>query len=164
MRSVTRLFSIPALAVALLASAPAPAAADLTAFLGFSPSPASHGAKGLAIGGGLVIVGFEFEYCHLGDDLDQLVPSLTTGSGNLLVQTPIPINGWQFYGTIGGGGYRERLGDLQETHFSTNVGGGAKFTVAGPFRLRFDYRIFSLHGSPIESRVHRFYAGANLAF
>ena len=46
----------------------------------------------------------------------------------------------------------------------TNLGGGVKYTVAGPFRLRFDYRIFSLLGSPLEKKVHRFYAGANLKF
>jgi len=164
MRSVTRLFSLAVLAVGVVAAVPAPAAADLTAFLGVSPSPDTHMAKGLAVGAGLVVIGFEFEYSHMGEDADKAVPSLTTGSGNLLVQTPVPINGWQFYATLGGGLYRERLEDLQETHVATNLGGGAKYTVAGPFRLRFDYRIFSLLGSPVQSKVHRFYAGANLAF
>jgi hypothetical protein len=193
MRSVTRLFSLaahgesrtahrdgrgarrsrrakreyrllPALALLLVSLTPTPAAADLTAFIGVSPSPDSHLAKGLAVGAGLVVVGFEFEYSQLGEDAERAVPGLTTGSANLQVQTPVPINGWQFYATLGGGMYRERLEDLQETHVSTNLGGGAKYTVAGPFRLRFDYRIFSLMGSPVQSKVHRFYAGANLAF
>lgn len=147
-----------------------PASADLTAFIGFSPTPETHLAKGLAVGAGLVIVGFEFEYSHLDDDVANLVPSLTTVSGNLLVQTPIPVHGWQFYGTIGGGGYREKLLDrdalldFQETHFTTNLGGGAKVNVAGPLRVRFDYRLFSLHGSPLHDKVHRFYVGANLKF
>ena len=164
MRSVTRLFSLPALAVAALVGLAAPAQADLTAFIGVSPTPEQHFAKGLAVGAGLVVIGFEFEYCQLSEDAENAVPSLTTGSGNLLVQTPVPINGWQFYATLGGGIYRERLEELQETHVSTNLGGGAKYTVAGPFRLRFDYRIFSLMGSPVQSKVHRFYAGANIAF
>ena len=171
MRSVTRLFSLAArgagpaaLAACLVAAVPSRADADLTAFVGVSPSPDSHVAKGLAVGAGLVIIGFEFEYSQLGQDAERGVPSLTTGSGNLLVQTPVPINGWQFYATLGGGIYRERLEELRETHVSTNLGGGAKYTVAGPFRLRFDYRIFSLMGSPVQSKVHRFYAGANLAF
>ena len=117
MRSVTRLFSLAALALrGWWRHRRRPAAADLTAFLGFSPSPASHGATGLAIGGGFLIVAFEFEYSHLGDDVEDRAPSLTTASGNVLVQTPVPISGWQFYGTLGGGGYRERLEDLQETH------------------------------------------------
>jgi hypothetical protein len=164
MRSVTRLFSIPALALAALVGVAAPAQADLTAFIGVSPTPEQHFAKGLAVGMGLVVIGFEFEYCQLSEDADRQVPSLTTGSGNLLVQTPVPINGWQFYATLGGGIYRERLDELQETHFSSNVGGGAKYTLAGPLRLRFDYRIFSLMGSPLHTRVQRLYVGANLAF
>lgn len=164
MRAVTRLFSIPALAAFLLIGVVSPARADITAFIGVSPTPEQHLAKGLAIGGGLLVVGFEFEYSHLSEDVLEAVPGLTTASGNLLVQTPVPISGWQFYATLGGGGYRERLAAFQETHFSTNLGGGAKFTLSGPFRLRFDYRIFSLHGSPLHNRVHRVYAGFNVAF
>jgi hypothetical protein len=164
MRSVTRLFSIPALAIVALVAAPGTARADATAFRGYSPSPAGHAAKGRAIGAGLVVVGFEFEYCDLNGDFEEDVPSLKTGSANLLVQTPVPINGWQFYATLGGGIYRERLEAVQETHVSTNVGGGAKYTLTGPLRLRFDYRIFSLMGSPVQSKVHRFYAGVNIAF
>jgi hypothetical protein len=155
---------LAALAVLVLAAAPAPARADATAFLGYSPSPAGHAAKGLAIGAGLVIVAFEFEYSDLSEDAENDVPSLKTGSANLLVQTPVPISGWQFYATLGGGLYRERLEALQETHVSTNIGGGAKYTLTGPLRLRFDYRIFSLLGSPVQSKVHRFYAGVNVAF
>jgi hypothetical protein len=164
MRPVTRLFSIPALALAALVGQAAPAHADLTAFIGFSPTPDQHLAKGLAVGAGLVVVGFEIEYAQLSEDAENGVPSLTTGSGNLLVQTPVPVNGWQFYATLGGGIYRERLEDLQETHFSSNLGGGAKYTLTGPLRLRFDYRIFSLMGSPLHTRVQRLYVGANLAF
>lgn len=141
-----------------------PASADLTAFIGVSPSPERHFAKGLAIGAGLVIVGFEFEYSEISEDVPEGLPGVRTGSGNILLQTPIPIGGWQFYGTLGGGLYRERLQDHRETSFAGNIGGGAKFTLAGPLRLRFDYRVFNLLGSPLHSRVHRFYVGANLGF
>jgi len=151
-------------AVALLLALAAPAAADLTAFLGLSPTPERHLAKGVAVGAGLVIIGFEFEYCEISEDAPEGVPSVRTGMGNLLVQTPIPVKGWQFYGTIGGGLYRERLEERQETSFGGNVGGGAKLTLAGPLRARFDYRIFTLRGDPLHSKVHRFYAGLNLAF
>jgi hypothetical protein len=152
------------LAALLLLLSATSAFADLTAFIGVSPSPDRHLAKGLAIGSGLVIVGFEFEYCEISEDVPEGLPSVRTGSGNVLLQTPIPINGWQFYGTVGGGLYRERLEDRQETSFAGNIGGGAKYTLAGPLRLRFDYRVFTLRGDPLYSRVHRFYAGANLAF
>ena len=161
MRPVSRLFSLPAVAVLALVGTASPAAADLTAFIGFSPTPESHSAFGFAAGAGLLIVGFEFEYARLGEDEVELIPSLTTVSGNLLVQTPTKV---QLYGTIGGGGYRERLFERQETHFSTNLGGGVKIPVVGPLRVRFDYRLFTLHGSPLHDKVHRFYAGANLAF
>ena len=43
--------------------------------------------------------------------LDDAAPSLRTGMGNVLLQTPFPIAGMQFYVTLGAGGYRERLGE-----------------------------------------------------
>jgi hypothetical protein len=150
------------LACALLAVSAAPARADITAFLGVSPTPHNHAVKGFGVGVGLLIVGFEFEYSHLSeDDLEQLT-GLKTYAGNVLVQTP--TSGVQFYGTVGAQGYRENLGDLQETHVGTNVGGGAKIKLLGPVRLRLDYRIFKLQGSPIHDVYQRFYAGANLKF
>ncbi len=75
-----------------------------------------------------------------------------------------PTTGFQFYGTIGGGFYRERLGDETETSFGTNFGGGAKVTLAGPFRLRVDYRVFNLRGGAVHKTPQRFYAGINLRF
>lgn len=149
--------------VALLA-APRPAAADITAFIGITPTPENRAVRGLALGFGLLIIGFEFEYSNAIEDTLENLPSLQTGSGNLLVQTPVEVAGIQFYGTVGGGIYRERLQTLQETHFSTNVGGGAKIRLAGPFRLRVDYRIFRLQGSPLHDTYQRFYVGANLGF
>ena len=67
-------------------------------------------------------------------------------------------------GTAGGGGFRETLNALAETNFGVNVGGGVKMSLAGPLRLRFDYRVFTLKGSPLYDVVHRFYVGANLKF
>ena len=83
---------------------------------------------------------------------------------NGLLQTPIPIARMQFYGTIGGGVYRETLGDASETNFGINVGGGVKMTLIGPLRLRLDYRVFTLQGTPLHSKPQRFYAGINLKF
>ena len=73
------------------------------------------------------------------------------------------MSGIQLYGTVGGGLYRERLGDTQETHFSTNVGGGAKIALAGPLKVRIDYRLFKLRGAR-ESHAQRIYGGLALAF
>lgn len=143
---------------------PATAAADITAFIGLTPTPETRSARGFSFGFGLLIVGFEVEYANAIEDADEGSPSLQTGSGNILIQTPVDIAGMQLYGTAGGGLYRERLLTEQETSLSTNVGGGAKIRLAGPLRLRLDYRIFRLRGDALYQTYQRFYAGANLAF
>ena len=148
----------------VLTALPRDAAADITAFIGITTTPENRALRGAAFGFGLLIVGFEFEYANSIEDEEALSPSLQTGSGNILVQTPIEIYGMQFYGTAGGGLYRERLLSRQETHFSSNAGGGAKIRLVGPLRLRLDYRIFKLQGDPLHQTYQRFYAGANLSF
>lgn len=141
-----------------------PASADITGFLGFSPTTANRGAKGLAVGGGFLVVGFEFEYATISEELSSGAPGLTSGMFNVLLQTPIPVARMQFYGTVGGGIYKEELGVVSETSFGTNIGGGIKLRLLGPLRARFDYRLFRLQGSPINTRYNRFYAGINLGF
>jgi opacity protein-like surface antigen len=86
---------------------------------------------------------------------------------NGLAQTPIPIARMQFYVTAGAGGYRESFSNEpngNETNVGINVGGGAKISLAGPLRLRVDYRVFTLQGSPRYKNVQRIYAGINLKF
>jgi len=149
----------------LFAAAPARAFADLTAFIGVNPTPSNRVASGFALGMGLVIVGFEIEYASTAEDELVAAPSLRTGMFNVLLQTPFAVSGVQVYGTVGGGLYREALGEAhRETHLGTNVGGGVKLTLAGPLRLRLDYRVFLLRGEPLHERPQRFYAGLNLAF
>ena len=63
-------------------------------------------------------------------DLKTGAPSLRLGSGNGLLQTPVPIFGFQPYVTAGVGIYRERTGLITENGFSQNVGGGVKMAVA----------------------------------
>ena len=152
------------MALAALVLLPSTASADFTAFLGVNPTPSSRVVRGLSLGVGLVIVGFEFEYANTSEDLDEVAPGLRTVMFNGLVQTPVPIAGMQFYATAGGGGYRETLNDISETHVGINVGGGVKMTLAGPLRLRLDYRVFTLQGDPRHSKPQRFYAGLNLKF
>lgn len=150
------------LACAFLAAAAAPARADITAFIGLTPTPERHTLKGFSVGAGLIIVGWEFEFAHIAEDDADLLPGLKTYSGNFLVQTP--TQGVQLYGTTGVEAYRENLGDFQETYFGTNIGGGAKIKLVGPLRVRLDYRIFKLQGSPLHSVYQRFYVGGNLKF
>jgi len=151
-------------AFSLLLVAPSTASADITAFLGANPTPSVRTVKGVSVGMGLVIVGFEFEYAHTNEDLAEAAPGLWTYMFNGLLQTPVPIGGMQFYGTAGGGGFHETLNERSETNFGINVGGGIKMSLAGPLRLRFDYRVFTLQGAPLHSKPQRFYAGLNLKF
>jgi hypothetical protein len=148
----------------LLFASPAPARADLTAFVGVTPDPSTRPLYGVAAGAGLLIIGFEFEYMSVTEDLARGAPSLWSGMGHLYVQNPIPIGGLQFYGIAGAGLFREQLGTLSTLNVGTNLGGGVKIALAGPLRLRLDYRVFALAGSPLYSTPQRFYAGLNLKF
>ena len=128
-----------------LLSLSAPAWADATVFLGTATSPSNRTTRGFAIGAGLLVIGFEFEYGNTVEDLEDGAPSLRTGMGNLLIQTPVPILGLQPYFTTGGGVYRESLGNISsETNFGINNGGGVKISLIGPLRARVDYRVFKI--------------------
>jgi hypothetical protein len=127
-------------------------------------TPANRAVTGGALGIGLLIVGFEFEYAYTPDDPKASAPSLTTGSGNVLLQTPFPIFGFQPYVTTGAGLYRETLGTHQDTSGALNTGGGVKVSLVGPLRLRVDYRVFKLGSGALYSPAHRVYAGLNLKF
>ena len=140
------------------------ASADITAFLGVTPTPESRMVRGISAGLGLLVVGFEFEYANTSEDEEGYVPGLRTWSGNVLVQTPVDVARMRLYGTAGVGFYREALLDESESSTSVNLGGGVKVRLLGPLRLRLDYRVFRLQGAPLYPTSHRFYAGANLAF
>ena len=155
------------IAVALVLTTASTASADITAFIGINGTPERRAVKGLALGTGLLVVGFEVEYADTSEDEVLGGPRLRTIMFNGLVQTPVPIARMQFYGTIGGGGYRESFStvpEISETNFGSNIGGGAKISLVGPLRVRVDYRIFNLRGNPRHSPVQRFYAGINLKF
>jgi len=155
------------LALVFLALTPSVARADLTGFIGINPTPVNRGVKGVAVGAGMLIVGFEGEYADSSEDSVLGGPRLRTVMFNGLLQTPVPIAGFQFYGTVGGGVYRETLTAQpinDETSFGSNIGGGAKISLAGPLRLRVDYRVFNLHGNPRHNPVQRWYVGVNLKF
>jgi hypothetical protein len=185
---MSRILVMSALALALVLGGPAPARADLTAFIGaaFSGTPEdaigsdSHSslARGLSVGVGLLIVGFEFEWANSGgDDLGDgscaasnvrglCAPALTTLMGNVLLQTPRGLGPVQLYGTAGIGGYRERFEPIDDsaTGLGTNIGGGVKVSLLGPLRVRVDYRVFKLSDDAVYTTPQRLYVGANLAF
>jgi hypothetical protein len=159
-----RAFSIAASALCAWALLPAPASADATAFIGANTSPANRTVKGFAVGAGLLIIGFEFEYADTTDDVAAGAPSLKTGTGNMLLQSPIPFAGVQPYFEIGGGVYHEELGTVGNTGFVGNTGGGVKISLVGPIRLRVDYRVMTLKNGALTSPAHRIYAGVNIKF
>jgi hypothetical protein len=141
-----------------------PAFADLTAFLGATTTPEARLAKGFALGAGLLVVGFEFEYSATDEDPQVAAPGLKSGMGNVLLQTPVAVLHMQPYFTTGAGAYQERLGARERTAFAGNIGGGVKIGLVGPLRLRLDYRAFNLGSEALTSPAHRVYAGLNLRF
>jgi hypothetical protein len=159
-----RAIALAALALCFWALLPAAASADATAFIGANTSPANRLARGFAVGTGLLIIGFEFEYADTTDDLAAAAPSLKTGTGNMLLQTPVAFAGFQPYFEIGGGVYHEELGPISNTGFVGNTGGGVKITLVGPIRLRVDYRVMTLKNGALVSPAHRIYAGLNVKF
>src|SRR4029453_6134104 len=110
------------LALALIAATPSPPPADLRAFLGRNSADGDRAlTRGFAFGVSLLVVGFEFEYANSSEALAEVRPSLRTPSGNVFVPTfGLPF---QLYGTTGGGVYRERLGNDEETAALLNTGG-----------------------------------------
>ena len=155
-----------------------PARADLTAFIGAQSAPSTRTTAGISAGMGVLIVGFEGEYAQAhGDDLcaggdgrpptGECAPSLRTVMGNLLIQTPRGIvPRVQFYGTIGGGYFRERFEPIgvQNTGFGTNIGGRREDrsggTAAAPARLP-DLQAGKRRRVRDVEPVH---GGANIAF
>jgi len=159
-----RLFLITLALLVVMLCAAAPADADLTAFVGTNATPSNRQVRGFGVGLSLIVVGFEFEFSDTAADQAAGAPGLRTGMFNLLVQTPFGVSGLQFYGTVGGGLYQETGSGLEATSGGVNTGAGVKIAVAGPIRLRLDYRVFTLRGSPQHDTHQRLYAGFNLGF
>lgn len=151
------------LAAGLLACA-GRADADLTAFLGSNTTPTNRPVRGVAVGMSILLIGFEFEYSDTKADAAGNARR-RAGMFNVLAQTPDWAGILQFYATAGGGLYREEGAGLLDTSTATNTGGGVKVGLVGPFRARFDYRVFLLRGESAANKTHhRLYTGLNIAF
>src|SRR6185436_12367940 len=122
---MTRVRHLATAALLILAAA-APARADITAFLGANMTGGNRQVAGGAFGMGVLVIGFEGEYAFTPEDLSATAPSLTTGMGNVILQTPVAFFGVQPYFTIGGGIYHEVLGPFSSTGIGVNTGGGVK--------------------------------------
>jgi len=144
---------------------PATTYADVTLFTGANNTTANRPTHGFSIGMLFMkTVGFEVEYASALEDPALGAPLLRTGMANVVVETPTAVKGFKFYGTTGIGIYREKFVSSRFNQLGLNIGGGIKMTLAGPFRVRVDYRIFRLRGSPQESDPKRLYVGLNVAF
>ena len=142
-----------------------PVFADATVFVGPNQTQTNRPTSGVSLGLSLLIIGFEFEYASTREDRLTKAPALKTSMFNMLIQTPFSsLAGLQFYATAGGGLYREQSVENLTTGIGSNLGGGVKVPLTGPFRLRLDYRLFSLKGSTLYPRPQRIYAGLNLSF
>ncbi|BCS34156.1 hypothetical protein TBR22_A33850 [Luteitalea sp. TBR-22] len=146
-----------------LASA-TPALADLTVFAGLQNAPVVRPTTGISLGFGLLMVGWEVEVARVAQSSDDLAPSIAVGTASVYVQNPVPVSGVQFYGIAGAGAYREHLERLsQRTDVHAALGGGAKIALAGPLKLRLDYRYFRFRDARAAD-AQRVYAGLTLAF
>lgn len=158
-----RLRVIAAAAAALVISGPAPAHADVTAFLGAFVAPTRQMAQGLAVGFKILVVGVEFEAVKATEDLDAHRPEIQAGSASVLVETP--TGRVKLYALLGAGLYRDLVAGVSEDiSTSVHIGGGVKITLSGPVGLRVDYRMVNMNGRVEDKRQHRLYAGVRVAF
>jgi hypothetical protein len=163
-RPLDRKTALLAIATTLLVGAAAPASADITAFIGGNTTPDTRAAKGVAIGMSFALIGVEVEYSATRENGLAAAPGLKTGMFNGFIQTPLPVGRFQPYVTVGAGVYDETLGAHDDKGLGVNVGGGVKVTLAGPLRVRGDYRVFKLGSGALTSPARRFYVGLNLGF
>lgn len=163
MPSRARLASLGLLFVSLL-GVTSSASADVTGFFGAATTPQTRPTFGVAVGGSMAVIGWEFEYARATEDEGDLAPAVRTFMGNVFAQNPVPLNGITFYATIGGGVYNEELLGEGTWNVGTNVGGGMKIDLTGPLRLRFDYRLFTFVGDPLYKTPQRFYVGLTVKF
>ena len=154
--------ALPVSLLAILAgSGAAPASADVTFFAGSAAAP-GRATLGAALGLSLEPVGVEFEYGGAAAGTG----ALRTGLFNLLVGTPARGGRRvQVYGSVGVGAYREHREEHARTGLAASGGGGVHIRLAGPFRIRLDYRLFALRGAAVQHRrPRRAYAGLGVAF
>ena len=138
--------------------------ADMTLFAG-STTTTARTTLGATLGLSLQPVGLEFEYGDTPADRRAGNPALRTGLFNLVVGAPFPrVGRIRIYGTAGAGVYRESLAERTRTGLAASGGGGIYFRLAGPFRIRLDYRLFALRGDARHRPPRRAYAGLDVAF
>jgi hypothetical protein len=128
---------------------PKPPSVNVTFFAGLAATSGLHVAGGGAVGFRVrdSPISLELEYSQSSRESD---PGVATISFNFQFQKPLPRSRVQVYGTAGFGAYL--LLDAGEPNNAHNAGGGVKAPLAGPLKLRVDYRYFWL--SPQDRVPH----------
>ncbi len=134
-----RVLSRAAWFVALVLMTPLSARADATVLVGLTSVDALRPSYGFSFGYRPSAVGFEIEYL-------STTPGDYTAGGifaSLIVQ-PVTISNVQIFAIGGLGVWGEGFAGGKRTGVLTagNVGGGVLVPLAGPVRLRLDYRLF----------------------
>jgi hypothetical protein len=171
MRTQLQLAAVWRVMALMLSAAPAVAQppdspVSITAFGGVAMAFGPHPATGVAIAlkphpGP---VSLEFEYLRSRPDPFASGSGIASLAGNILVQPSWQRSRFQYYGTLGVGFY-SLVRDYQgSTDSARNIGGGAKVTLAGPWKLRMDYRAFLLARTGGAQLAHRFYVGVVAGF
>lgn len=149
------LFAAPAVAQ------PPDSPVSITAFGGVARVFGLHPATGVAVAlkphPGPVSLEFEYSRSRPGPVVSG--SGIATFAGNILVQPSRQRSRFQYYGTFGVGLYALMRDYQGSTDSARNIGRGAKVTLAGPWKLRMDYRAFLLAGLGGEHLAHRFYVG-----
>ena len=144
---------------------------DVTVFTGVR-MPNVRPWVGFAFGGGNSIFRFEIEYAHTTGARTSTSSSDGSIGVDFLLQSRPSIHGVQFYGTGGAGLYSESFaGGGSGEVTAKNLGAGVKVALAGPVRLRLDYRVFLLDNAPdatlgivLQKHPQRLSVGLNVGF
>jgi hypothetical protein len=145
---------------------------DTTVFIG-GVAPAGRGLRGATLGWGQDVIRGELEVWDTGGGASLSRPGHGGLSGGILIQSRPNERGLQYFGTAGFGLYFEDFG----SGFSSGeaeakyLGVGIKLRLAGPLRLRAEYRAFLLGEAPdaspeadLETFPHRLTVGLTLQF
>ena len=116
------------------------------------------------------ILGLELDYTKTIGDASAT--EIQTFGGNFIVQSSPRARRLQYYGTLGFGVYGETDDRGGSGEVATgNFGGGVKLKLAGPLRLRLDYRVFLLGDTAdasadfvVRKHPQRVSVGVGLAF
>ena len=154
---------VRALAVALVAAAPAAArAGDVTVFATF-PSPSENWNRGYGAALSSTwfrVITFEGEAARVpGETSDAGMTSFTASA----LLSP-PIGGLIPYGGLGIGIFRQTLGSEADTGRLRALVLGVKLRVQDLLVLRAEYRRLELSGDPLLAMDDRISVGAGIAF